>query len=207
MYKNQNTKNVASWRNRTKLKLAAICGGECVVCGYDKCITALEFHHLDESQKDFSISQLGNTKSLRDTLSEVRKCVLLCANCHREVHADMVQLTINDQVFDDAIAEQMLVETELRRDKRKKHTIVDDKLVTSYCECGQEKSASNKYCSNRCARNDGRKCTETDSTLSADYAALGSYEAVGRKYGVTGAAIKRRLKLVVDYSGSIFTLM
>ena len=51
---------------------------------YDKCMSALEFHHLDPKEKDFSIST--NIKSLDLIKKELDKCILLCANCHREEH-------------------------------------------------------------------------------------------------------------------------
>ncbi|CAB4141303.1 HNHc domain containing protein [uncultured Caudovirales phage] len=72
---------------RKKLKLLAVkhLGGKCQNCGYDKCIGALEFHHRDPGEKDFQISN-GNTRSLDKLLVEVDKCLLLCANCHRELH-------------------------------------------------------------------------------------------------------------------------
>jgi len=73
---------------RKELKMLAIehLGGKCVRCGYDKCIDAFEFHHRDPSQKDFSISKYGHTFALSRVKSEIDKCDLLCANCHREVH-------------------------------------------------------------------------------------------------------------------------
>jgi 5-methylcytosine-specific restriction endonuclease McrA len=59
-------------------------GGKCQICGYDKCSAALEFHHVDPRTKDFTISQRMTTfEAIR---RELDKCVLLCANCHREVH-------------------------------------------------------------------------------------------------------------------------
>lgn len=60
-------------------------GGKCEKCGYHKSIAALEFHHLDPSKKDFGISK----KRVKwETLKlELDKCILLCANCHREVHS------------------------------------------------------------------------------------------------------------------------
>ena len=67
-------------------------GGRCVICGYDRCIEALEFHHLDPTQKDFGISSKGYTRSWGKVKEEADKCVLLCANCHREVHAGILQL-------------------------------------------------------------------------------------------------------------------
>ena len=81
-------------RRREKVRLMAVNykGGCCQVCGYDRCIEALEFHHLDPTQKDFGISRKGYTRSWEKVKEEVEKCILLCANCHREVHAGKLQL-------------------------------------------------------------------------------------------------------------------
>jgi 5-methylcytosine-specific restriction endonuclease McrA len=81
-------------RRREKVRLMTVSykGGCCQVCGYDRCIEALEFHHLDPSRKDFGISYKGYTRSWERVKEEADKCVLLCANCHREVHAGILQL-------------------------------------------------------------------------------------------------------------------
>ena len=62
-------------------------GGSCEKCGYNRCIDALEFHHNNSSKKDFSISEKGYTRSWDKVKEELDKCSLLCANCHREIHA------------------------------------------------------------------------------------------------------------------------
>jgi 5-methylcytosine-specific restriction endonuclease McrA len=64
-------------------------GGRCERCGYDRCGEALEFHHLESAHKDFGISSKGYTRSWNRTREELDKCVLLCANCHREIHAEL----------------------------------------------------------------------------------------------------------------------
>ena len=81
-------------RRREKVRHAAISykGGSCQVCGYDRCLEALEFHHLDPTQKDFGLSNKGYTRSWEKVRAEADKCILLCANCHREFHAGMLQL-------------------------------------------------------------------------------------------------------------------
>jgi 5-methylcytosine-specific restriction endonuclease McrA len=81
-------------RRREKVRLMAVeyKGGRCQTCGYDRCIEALEFHHLDPARKDFEISHKGYTRSWEKVREEADKCILLCANCHREFHAGMLQL-------------------------------------------------------------------------------------------------------------------
>ena len=62
-------------------------GGKCEKCGYDRCIEALDFHHRNKANKDFSISSKGYTRSWKRVMEELDKCMILCANCHRELHA------------------------------------------------------------------------------------------------------------------------
>lgn len=62
-------------------------GNACSVCGYNKCIDALEFHHIDPRTKNFSISNTGN-HGIDDLIQEAEKCIIVCANCHREIHAN-----------------------------------------------------------------------------------------------------------------------
>lgn len=77
-----------------KLKQEAIDykGGSCQICGYNRCNGALEFHHLDPNEKDFSISELKKTNMNEKIKLELDKCILVCANCHREIHAGLLNL-------------------------------------------------------------------------------------------------------------------
>ncbi|MDP8215475.1 MAG: HNH endonuclease signature motif containing protein [Candidatus Euphemobacter frigidus] len=78
-------------KRRKKIRQMAVeyKGGRCSICGYNRCVEALEFHHLDPSRKDFGISDKGYTRSWEKVQEELDQCVILCANCHREVHADL----------------------------------------------------------------------------------------------------------------------
>ena len=70
-----------------KLELIELKGGKCERCGYDKNIAALEFHHLDPSMKSFQLDSrhLSNTTKEK-ILEELDKCIIVCSNCHRELH-------------------------------------------------------------------------------------------------------------------------
>ena len=80
---------IAVVKRRRAIRLKAIehKGGKCQVCSYDKCLGALEFHHKDSNHKDFGISAKGYARSWEKVKSELDKCILVCANCHREIHA------------------------------------------------------------------------------------------------------------------------
>ena len=72
-------------RRERKERLVALLGGKCSVCGYHKCTAALEFHHRDRDQKEFPLSKVNLLKRWPVVLREAEKCVLHCANCHREL--------------------------------------------------------------------------------------------------------------------------
>ena len=85
---------VAKQRRRTKQTLVAEAGGECALCGYSRCLAALQFHHLDRSSKAFPLSLRGVTRSLEKVRAEAQKCALLCANCHAEVEAGVASVNV-----------------------------------------------------------------------------------------------------------------
>ena len=58
----------------------------CIKCGYNKCLEALEYHHIDETTKIDTVARLSVHSNTSDVMNEIKKCVLLCANCHREFH-------------------------------------------------------------------------------------------------------------------------
>lgn len=83
---------VTEWRRRTKRKLVAESGGRCVICGYDRCQAAMQFHHVDPREKEFHLSDKGVTRSIEALRAEAAKCALLCGNCHAEVEAGVTSL-------------------------------------------------------------------------------------------------------------------
>jgi transposase/rubredoxin len=83
-------------RQRVKKILVREAGGRCSLCGYDRYVGALGFHHLDAAEKRFGISRLG--ASLGRARAEARKCILLCANCHAEVEGGVARLSCRPQV-------------------------------------------------------------------------------------------------------------
>lgn len=94
-YRDRAAYNVAAvTKRRKKLKAMAVelKGGKCNLCGYNRCIGALEFHHLIPSQKEFALSMKGLTRSWEKIQQELEKTILLCANCHREVEMGLTNV-------------------------------------------------------------------------------------------------------------------
>jgi hypothetical protein len=87
-------RRVVAWRRKVKRILVEEAGGACVVCGYNECDAALQFHHVDPAKKSFALSREGVTRSLARAREEAAKCVLLCANCHAKVEAGLAQLPL-----------------------------------------------------------------------------------------------------------------
>ena len=93
-YRCKRCRSEAVTRRRRKVKriLAEEAGGACMLCGYSRCIGALEFHHLFPGDKRLGMGYGGYAHALSKLREEARKCVLLCANCHVEVENGIVTL-------------------------------------------------------------------------------------------------------------------
>lgn len=99
---------VRRWRIKTKTLIIQSMGGECQICGYKKCHKALELHHIDPTQKEKHFSDMiGRPTKISSWFEELKKAVLLCANCHREVHDDVTELPNQYQVFDQMLFEKL----------------------------------------------------------------------------------------------------
>ena len=97
---------VKRWRDNCKQRMLQAMGNTCQICGYDKCPTALEFHHLDLKEKDFAFgASRANPKKWEAIVTELRKCILLCVNCHREVHAGITNIPDTFVRFDENYAD------------------------------------------------------------------------------------------------------
>jgi transposase len=88
-YRCRQCRQEAVVRRRRKVKAILLreAGGCCRMCGYDRCVAALAFHHLDPEVKEFGVAQGGMARSIEHLRAEVRKCILLCSNCHAEVES------------------------------------------------------------------------------------------------------------------------
>jgi hypothetical protein len=87
-------KAVSLRRKKLREKAVILLGKRCSICKYSRCPQALEFHHIDGLTKEFGISESGITRSWARIQKELIKCILLCANCHREVHVGITQLPV-----------------------------------------------------------------------------------------------------------------
>lgn len=88
--RNCSSNDVVIRLRKMKQKCVDYKGGKCCKCGYNKYTGALEFHHLDPKEKDFNISKSRLSKWSNKITSELDKCILVCSNCHKEIHGNII---------------------------------------------------------------------------------------------------------------------
>jgi len=138
----KSAQGVKDWRKRTKLRIIKAMGDKCQLCSYDGCPEAFDLHHLDPSEKEISLSSIrANPKAWATIVKELRKCVLLCATCHREVEAHWVEIKVK-QYFNESYANADFFERELGKYKPKLCIICSEEYIPS--------SSTQKYCSPLC---------------------------------------------------------
>ena len=124
-------------RSKFKLKALEYKGEKCEICGYDKNISALEFHHLDPEKKEFAVSIEGYKYSWEKNKQELDKCILVCSNCHRELH--------NPQQTKDNLLE--LIDLSEQQKELKK---LQKGSICPICNTRFKKVTGKKYCSKEC---------------------------------------------------------
>lgn len=97
---------VKRWRKNTKRRIVESMGGCCVVCGYNEHDEALELHHINPEEKEFQLGAIrGSPKAWTTIVKELRKCVLLCSNCHAVVEVGKIEVPKTANRFNESFAE------------------------------------------------------------------------------------------------------
>jgi len=166
-------KQLKEFRNKRKNLLIAAFGGKCQVCAYNKARTALEFHHINPNEKEFGFSTTKNSYNQAQIIAEAKKCVMVCANCHREIHDGLLECPKSS--FDENIF----------LDQGQK--IVD---FASCKRCGKETKNKN-FCSYSCAAS---KITWDEEKLLELYDAGTSLLQISKLFNVSDVAVAKKLK-------------
>ena len=183
-----NSEVVVNCIKRRKGNLIKVLGGKCCLCGFDDFQEALEFHHVNPAEKSFGIMDSKHvTASLEDQLNELKKCVLVCANCHRGIHQGYYQVPENYQdYYDDNIAKQLVA------------TKYGAKAgVIRYCQyCGKEfevsyKERDQKFCSPECAKKSLQRTERPSREELKTLIRNEPFTVLGRKFGVSDKAIAK----------------
>lgn len=87
-----NGKNVIAFRKRIKIALVEGFSNKCSYCGLEDEPQLYDFHHLDPTTKNFNIADSSTTRSKQSYANEAKKCIMLCANCHRRIENGLISL-------------------------------------------------------------------------------------------------------------------
>ena len=177
---------VKRWRSSAKSRMIKAFGGVCGICGYSRCREALDFHHINPADKSFSFGRVSaNPKSKDKIADELEKCICLCSNCHREVHAGLIDIDF----------------TKIRRFDRSTYyagaAATDSKDECPIC--GKLKPIKNNYCSLSCAGKSRRRVDWDAVDLAALRSSGMSFIKIAEQLGVSdNAVIKRAKKLGIN---------
>ena len=110
------------------------------ICGYAKCTASLALHHIESKKKDFSFGRIrANPQSWQIIVKELRKCILVCHNCHCEIHADIIVPPVGAPKFNEELSDY-------------KNFAEQSKIIMTPCLiCGKLKSPNLKHCSRKCS--------------------------------------------------------
>ena len=168
-----------------KMELISMKGGKCEICGYDKNIAALDFHHINPEEKDFQLDSrhLSNTSTIK-IMEELDKCILVCSNCHREIH---------NPEFDKENIPLLLEQLTSR------HTPLNKMENKHHCKyCGKEidnYTTGKKYCSKECRDTDRGRTVIKYSEIIKKYDEVKSWEKVAKYFNTTRRVIQRIRRL------------
>jgi hypothetical protein len=173
---NANTyiRQIEKYRYR-KFKLIELRGNTgCEKCGYIKNLGALDFHHIDSANKSFTLdSRKLSNKSWESIINEFEKCIILCANCHREYHNP--ELNIIDRNLYNEIPEI-------------------EKSIYKCVDCNTDVySKDSKRCIS-CSNKARQKVDRPDLEILLKEISENGYSATGRKYGVSDNTIRKWIK-------------
>lgn len=170
-------------RRTLKERIIYVMGEKCQLCGYDKCQSALELHHIDPSTKDFGISQNANLAWAK-VRHEINKCILVCSNCHREIHEALKE----DIILTSSFSEERAIEIDNLIEDLKTHKL-------KYCkECGKViNSTSENYCSD-CFHLSRRTVERPDRNTLKQKIRQNTFVSIGDEYGVTDNTIRKWCK-------------
>ena len=113
------------------------------MCGYDKNISALEFHHLDPNEKDFTIS--GTKCGWNDLQKELDKCIMICANCHREIHNPHSTFENLNHLIQLHNVKTELKKEVSKRNRKSKYKFSLEELESKRLECANWQEVANFY--------------------------------------------------------------
>lgn len=166
---------VTKFRKRRSIEVKDIFGGECEICGYNKSYNSLVFHHTDPKLKEYAPTYIINSWSLERTIKQLirEKVILLCANCHGEIHDEEYDFSYDKKVI----------------------SIIKSKCENCEDEFYHNENKERKYCSQECTKISQRKVKNRPPIKKLnELLKKHSFVKVGKMYGVSDNTIRNWLK-------------
>ena len=163
--------HVVRVQRRKKIFAVNYFGGKCQICGYDKCMNALSFHHINPDEKEYSPSYVVGRWKWERAKKELDKCILLCLNCHAETHYVEIDIDLRSIILPTLIKVCLMCEGEY-----------------------DTKDETRKYCSPECYSFNSRK---VDRPTKEDLEKLiysTTFVHIGRMFGVHDNSVRKWCK-------------
>lgn len=167
-----NGEHVRKCQKRKKQFAVNAFGGKCQICGYDKCLGALGFHHLNGKEKEWSPSYIIARWSWERAKKELEKCILVCMNCHSEIHYD--------EELDFSLTRYI------------KPWLI--KVCPSCKNSFDTKEETQTYCSHSCNKIGQRVAERPHKETLWELVQDKSFVSIGKMFGVTDNAIRKWCK-------------
>lgn len=165
---------------RRKQELISLFDSKCCLCGFNQFQEALEFHHVFPHLKEFNLSG-GSARSLEKQLEEAKKCILVCSNCHRGIHAGKLEVPDNWETFYNINHARQLLE--------EKNTV-----KKYYCIiCGKEITRGAEMCP-ACYRTKARTVERPSRENLKNLIRTTAFTTIGKKYNVSDNTIRKWCK-------------
>lgn len=171
----------------------------CQNCGCKDEI-CLDYHHIDPKTKLYEVGSLISKKNIDLIVTEINKCIVVCSNCHRRIHAEQINLSQSKQCSETVEQfKQLLIKCGKKEQCYRPRKNCVPKTGAYLCKCGNRKSIKGKQC-HKCYKISLRR-TERPSKEELDQLLLtNSYCAVARMYNVSDNTIRKWEK---SYSGEV----
>lgn len=154
-----------------KITLVKMKGGKCQKCGYNKNLSALDFHHVKERGMERGLSLANTMLSWDKILQESEKCILVCKNCHSEIHNPQGEI------------------------KKPKEDLLGFDIEINICSNCHRETVSKRYCSRKCFAEHRRKVNNRPSKNELkDLTESMSWVKIGERYGVSDNAVRKWAK-------------